>query len=397
MRLLEVNSVCGIESTGKIAVSIADQYENEGWDCRIAYGRDYVPDEYQKYAYRIGNEIAVRLNVLECRLFDNDGFSAYFCTKRFIKWAESFNPDVLWIHNLHGYYININLLFKWIKTRPSMKVYWTLHDCWAFTGHCGYFDFANCFRWKNECHSCPIKREYPASFFADNSRRNYQNKKRIFSGVENMDIITPSQWLADLVKVSILKEYNVKVVNNTINNDVFKPTKGNFKYENHISSKYILLGVANIWSERKGLSDFLQLFLRLPSDYCIILVGIDKKRLEIIRKTLSKNNDKPFSFVKERDGYKISTDDGRILFLVPRTRNAIQLAEIYTLSDVFINTTYEDNYPTVNLEANACGTTVITYNTGGSIETVPKENIVEKGDVEMLLSRVKELVGGGSI
>ncbi len=363
MKVLLINSVCGIRSTGRIATDIAEEYMAQGHTCMIAYGRGDVPEKYKNISYRIGSDFNVKLNGVKARFFDNEALNAKKETEKFIEFANNYNPDLLWLHNLHGYYINIELLFDWIKSRPSMKVRWTLHDCWAFTGHCAHFSLVGCEKWKTGCYSCSQSKEYPASFFSDNSRNNYLIKKKAFSGVKDMTIITPSYWLSNLVKESFLKEYPVEVQHNKIDNDAFKPTEGNFRELYSLSGKFVILGVASAWSDKKGLSDFVKLSNLLSDEYAVVLVGLTKDQAAKLK--------------------------GNII-AIERTDSKEELAAIYTASDIFLNLTYEDNYPTVNLEAQACGTPCITYRTGGSVESVPDENIVEQGDLQGILTKIKE-------
>ena len=230
MKILLINSVCGIGSTGRICTDLAQEYEAQGHEVKIAYGRDsYVPEKYSKYAVRIGSDLDIRIHGVLSRLFDAHGLGSKSATKKFLKWAEEYKPDLLWLHNIHGYYINYELLFEWIKKHPEMEVKWTLHSCWSFTGHCSHFTFVKCYKWKNHCENCPQKKRYPASLFLDCSKGNFDRKKKAFCGVKNMTLITPSKWLADLVKQSFLKEYPVEVRYNTIDTNVFKPTSGNFR------------------------------------------------------------------------------------------------------------------------------------------------------------------------
>lgn len=360
MKLLLINAVCGIGSTGKICGAIAQQYEQEGHEAKIAFGRNgYVPEQFQKYAVRIGSDWDVRLHGVYTRLTDRHGFASRAATRKFLQWASEYDPDVLWLHNIHGYYINIELLFQWIKSRPNMQVKWTLHDCWAFTGHCSHFSFVKCDKWKTGCNNCPQKAEYPASVLRDSSKWNYEKKKDLFTGVANMTLITPSGWLADLVKQSFLREYPVEVVYNTINTEIFRPTPSDFRERYGLQDKKIILGVASVWGPRKGLDDFVKLSSMLDDSYRIVLVGVTAKQAQLL----------PANILS-----------------IARTNNQQELAEIYTAADVFLNPTYEDNYPTVNLEAQACGTKVITYDTGGSKETLKEHGIaLPTGDVAAVL------------
>lgn len=337
----------------------------QGHEVKIAYGRETAPERYQAISHRIGSEPGVNINVLKARLFDNEGLNATLQTKLFIEWADTYNPDMVWLHNLHGYYLNVELLFAWIKSRPHMEVRWTLHDCWAFTGHCAHFSFVKCRRWTEQCRDCPQKKEYPKSLFSEHSIENYRRKKKAFCGVKNMTIITPSYWLADLVKQSFLKEYPVKVEHNTIDTEVFKPTFGDFCARYGIEDKKKILGVSSAWNDRKGFSDFIRLSKLLDDTYVIVLVGLTHQQLQKL----------PPSIIG-----------------IERTNSASHLAEIYTVADVFVNLTYEDTYPTVNLEAQACGTPCLTYRTGGSVESVPPCNVVEQGNLVDMAARIRALL-----
>ena len=307
MKVLLINAVCGTGSTGKICAELAEKYEKDGCEVKIAYGRHaYVPEKYQKYAVRIGSDLDVKLHAVMTRLTDRHGLGSKKATKEFLKWAEEFSPDLLWLHNIHGYYINYEMLFEWIKKHPDMEVKWTLHDCWAFTGHCSHFTFVKCYNWQSKCEKCIQKNRYPASFF-DNSENNFLRKKASFTGVKNMTVITPSKWLADLVRKSFLREYPVEVVYNTINTEIFKPTPSNFREKYGLEGKKIILGVANVWEERKGFDDFIKLSEMIDENHVIVLVGLSEKQL----KNLPAN-----------------------IIGIRRTSGQNKLAEIYTSADV---------------------------------------------------------------
>lgn len=360
MKILMINSVCGIRSTGRICTDIADALEKQGHEVKIAYGRFDVPEQCKKYAVKIGNQLGVYFHIGESLLMDNSGMLSKKVTEQFISWVKEYNPDVIHLHNIHGYYIHVPTLFNYLK-ECNKKILWTLHDCWTFTGHCAYFDFVDCKKWKTGCFHCELKHEYPPCVLLDRSKENYLVKKNMFTGISNMTLITPSKWLADLVKESYLKEYDVKVIHNQINYDVFYPVASNLKEKYHILNKKVVLGVASIWEKRKGLDDFIQLSKKLNDDYVIVLIGLNKKQLKSIPKNV---------------------------IGIEHTSNVQELAQWYSCADVFLNLTYEDNYPTTNLEAIACGTPVITYNTGGSPEsakyygmTVGKGNLEEVADI----------------
>ena len=365
MKVLLINSVCGIRSTGRICTDIAEVLNSKGIDCKIAYGRENVPLKYKDYAVRIGSELNVRIDGLKTRLFDNAGFNSRKATLEFIDIVKEYDPDVIHLHNLHGYYINVEILFDYLK-KSGKKVVLTLHDCWSFTGHCVHFENRGCEKWKDGCHNCPAKKAYPASLFFDNSKKNYKKKKTVFTSSYNMTIVTPSNWLADLVKQSFLGKYDVKVINNGIDLDVFKPTESDFRKRNGFENKKIVLGVASAWSKSKGLYDFIKLSELLSDDYKIVLVGLTKEQMKDVPKNI---------------------------FCIERTNNIKELAEIYSVADVFVNPTYSDTFPTVNIEALACGTPVITYKAGGSPEIVDEKSgiVIEKGDLNALISAIKTI------
>lgn len=361
MKILMINVTCGTGSTGRICTDLAEALSKAGNDIKIAYGRGDVPEKYQKYAIRIGSDFDVNMHALKSRLFDSAGFESKIVTKKFIKWVKNYDPDIIHLHNVHGYYINIEILFNFLK-EFNKPVIWTLHDCWPFTGHCAYFDFAGCNKWKNnDCGSCPQKKKYPTSLVVDASSKNFERKKNLFNSIANLTIVTPSEWLASLVNQSFLKEHSIEVINNGIELNTFKKTSSKVRNKYGLNDKRIILAVADGWGPRKGLHDVIRLSKILPDDNKIIMVGLNG----------SENEKIPDKIIG-----------------IPRTSNVLELVDLYSTADVFINTTYEDNYPTVNLEAQACGTPVITYRTGGSIESVPKDNIVNVGDIETLKEKI---------
>ena len=364
MRILMINSVCGIRSTGRICTDLADALTQKGHKVKIAYGRENVPEQYKKYAVRIGSDLDVKIHGVQSRVLDNTGFGSKNSTRKFLEWAEKYDPDVLHLHNIHGYYINIESLFKWIKSRPKMKVIWTLHDCWAFTGHAAYCEAANCEKWIKGCYECPNKMEYPKAFI-DNSKKNWEKKKRLFSNVKNLTLVTPSKWLADLVGKSFLASYHTEVIHNGIDLDKFKRSSNDSIRERFgLKNKKVILGVAAVWDRRKGLSDFIRLNAMIDKkEYKIVLVGLSEEQVKEL----------PHDIVGIR-----------------HTESVQELIDLYSIAEVFVNPTYEDNYPTTNIEAIACGTPVITYDTGGSGESaVLFGSVIKKGDVAGIYSEIK--------
>ncbi|MBO5746189.1 MAG: glycosyltransferase, partial [Clostridia bacterium] len=348
---------------GRICTDLAEVLEENGHECKIAYGRMNVPEKYQKYAICIGNSFTKKIDAVCSRLLDNTGFNSWFPTLRLVKQIKEFTPDIIHLHNLHGSYINIKILFKFLK-KYNKPVVWTLHDCWTYTGHCAHFTNIGCEKWRTQCFKCPLKHSYPKSLFLDNSVLNYKLKKKLFTSLDDVTLITPSQWLADVTKQSFMGKYNVIPVPNGIDLEVFKPTEGDFRQRYGLEGKVIVLGVASSWDENKGLDDFVKLAGRLDDAFKVVLVGLTNKQLSQMPESI---------------------------LGITRTHSVHELAEIYTTADVFLNLTYQDTYPTVNLEAQACGTPVITYSTGGSVESADQENVVPCGDIDILLHRVKEL------
>lgn len=386
-KLLEISVVCGIRSVGRIAADIAQEYEKKGWECKIAYGRLDVPENCQRFAVRIGDQLNLAVHGISSMLLDRQGLASKKATERFLHWANGYDPDLLWLHVIHGYYINYEMLFAWIKSRPQMKVYWTFHDCWAFTGHCCYFTAEKCQKWKTGCYKCPLKNRYPSSYFLDNSQDNFNRKKAAFTGVKDMTIICPSQWLADLTKISFMGCYPIKVIHNRIDLSAFVPTNGDFKEKYQLQEKNVVLGVASSWDWRKGLRDYIALSQKLPEEYVVLVVGLFEKQIRDIRKDLPESR-----YSKESESVTRYVSDGHAdLLCMTKTDNVRQLAELYTLAFVYANLSYEENYPTTNLEAAACGTTVLTYRTGGSPESCKPENVFEVGDLEAVVKRLKEL------
>lgn len=364
MKVLMINVVCGIRSTGRICTDLAVELEKQGHEVKIAYGRENVPKQFQKYAVRIGTDLDVKLHGIKARLLDGAGFGSKNATVKFIRWIKEYDPDVIHLHNIHGYYINIEVLFKYLRI-CGKKIIWTLHDCWAFTGHCVYFDYVQCDKWLKGCYHCIQKKEYPCSVGLDQSKRNYKMKQQFFTGISDLNLVSPSKWLANLVKQSFMKEYSVKVIQNGVDTKVFKPTESDFREKYHLENKKIILGVASVWDRRKGLNSFVELSKYLPNEYQIVLVGLQEKQI----KELPNN-----------------------IIGILGTDSSEELAAIYTSADVFVNPTLEDNYPTTNIEAIACGTPVLSYNTGGSRESAEMYGLsVQKNNLEELSSALKNI------
>ena len=345
LRYVQMNSFYN-GSTGSIMRGLHDKLTARGVDSYCFWGRRHgTIDGHMRCC---ATKPEVYWHGVMTRLFDRMGFYSKRDTAKLLARLDEIDPDVVHLHNIHGYWVNIEMLFGWLA-KHRCQVRWTLHDCWALTGHCAHFTYVKCAQWKSRCaysKPCPQLDTYPKTISKANCARNYEDKRRIFTSVppERMTLITPSRWLADLVGQSFLKDYQVEVRHNTINTDVFKPTSSDFRERNGIGDRFMVLGVASPWTERKGLSDFVKLARDLDSDkYVIVLVGLSVKQIKHL-------------------------PEGLIGLM--RTESPQELAGIYSTADVFFNPTVEDNYPTVNLEAEACGTPVVTYDTGGCRETL---------------------------
>lgn len=362
MKVLQINSVCGIGSTGRIATDIHQILIGQGHESYIAYGRD--EHKNCENTMKIGTSIDNYTHLAKTRLLDRHGFGSKHATIEFINNLKQLNPDIIHLHNIHGYYINIEILFNYLK-KANKPVVWTLHDCWSFTGHCSYFDYVGCEKWKIGCHDCPQKKSYPSSLIVDNSKENYINKKEIFTGINNLTIVTPSKWLAGLVKESFLSEYPVKFINNGIDLKVFRPNKGEFRQQFKLNDSFIILGVASTWDRRKGLKYFIEMAEKLSKDEVIVLVGLTEKQIKLLPKNI---------------------------IGITKTNNVEELVNIYSNADVFVNPTLEDNFPTTNLEALACGTPVITYDTGGSAESIDNYTgiIISEKNTESLYEAIQK-------
>lgn len=341
-------------STGVIMRCISKKAQDNGLLAYQAYPGDKRNRAYRENDIILCSELQKKIAQ---KLAYYTGLNGCFCVLSTIKFVRKLNricPDIIHLHNLHNSYINLPIFFSYIK-KHHIQVVWTLHDCWAVTGQCPYFTMIECNKWEEGCYDCGQLNIYPAAKL-DRTKMMWGMKKKWFSGIENLTIVTPSQWLADIVRRSFLSEYNLEVINNGIDLTVFKPQKSDFREKYNCKDKYLLLGVAFDWGKRKGLDIFIELSKFLSAEYQIILVGTDEK----IDEQLPQN-----------------------IISIHRTQNQKELAEIYTAADLFLNPTREDNYPTVNMEALACGTPVITFNTGGSPECIDSTCgvVVERDDV----------------
>ncbi len=364
MRLAQINTVCD-GSTGRIMGAIQRQVMEEGHETISFYGRRKGFADLP--CKRFGNAVSFWIHVAINTLFDRQGFGSYFDTKKLIRELRRFDPDIIHLHNLHGYYINLDLLFGYLNNEFKGKLIWTFHDCWPITGHCPYFTRVECDKWQTECHGCPQKTAYPISYGLDNTKRNYRDKKRFFTGNNSLTIICPSIWMEENVRLSFLKDADVRIVNNGIDIDVFKISP---KYTElgrvDITDKKVVLGVARIWEPRKGLKVFLEISERIPDRYLIVLVGLTDRQI----RSLPDN-----------------------IIGIKRTESAYELARIYSTADVFVNPSAEESFSLVTIEALACGTPVVVLDKGAVSELVRYGcgSVLHDPDVEDYIAAIESI------
>lgn len=332
MRYFFINTFCTKGSTGRIVCETARKLIREGNECMIAYGRDTNVSKDIK-TYKIGTKLDIAVHGIMTRLFDRHGFCSKKATRQLLEVIKDYKPDVIWLHNLHGYYLNIEILFSFIKTM-DYKVKWTLHDCWSFTGHCPHFSFVDCNKWMEQCHDCPQLRRYPSCIGWSKTKGNFLRKKKAFTGIKDMELIVPSYWLEGLVKKSFLKDYQVTVQYNTVDNKVFYPIESNIREKYNLTDKIIVLGVAMDWTKYKGLSEYYYLAEKLSDNYKVVLIGLSKRQLSKV----------PDSVLG-----------------LPKTRNIDDLVKWYSTADVLVSASREETFGMTILEAHSCGTPSIVY------------------------------------
>lgn len=367
MKVVQINTVPN-GSTGTIMMNIHKELLRQGHESYVVWGRGRKA--INKNEIYMNDRLGVYFHCFFSRITGKTGFASKRSTKKLIKRLELIKPDVIHLHNIHGYYLNLEILFNYLK-KSKIRVIWTFHDCWPFTGHCAHFGMCKCDKWKRQCNNCPQINTYPSSI-VDSSKYNYQRKKELFTSIENLTIITPSEWLASLVMESFFNKYDIKTINNGIDLNVFKiidKEKLKFRKKYNLDNKKIVLGVASPWTEKKGLKDFIELSKHVDDHYKIVMVGLDDKQISNLPKNILR---------------------------LKKTNNVEELVDIYNSADVLFNPTYEDNYPTVNLEAQACGLPCIVYDTGGCSETLNGDSnnyIIKKGSdsINIAWEKIKEI------
>lgn len=354
-KLIQINVTANWGSTGKISESIGACAIKNGWESYVAYGR--YSNESQSHLVRVGSSINTYWHYGMQRIFDNEGLCSKRATKRLIAEIKRIAPDIIQLHNIHDHYLNYQILFEYLNN-TDIKVVWTFHDCWAFTGHCFHFVTKDCERWKTQCGSCPLRNEYPKTLL-DRSVRNYTLKKSLFAANKNLTIVPCSEWMENFVRESFLNDKQILTIHNGVDLNVFAPTiRGT-----QTSETFKVLAVSSVWTPEKGIHDIYQLREMLPEDVEIVMVGVSEKQQQQLPTGVRG---------------------------IQRTQNIQELVELYNEAGVLINPTYADTFPTVNLEALACGTPVITYNTGGSPEAIDEKTgvVVPQGDVRALADAI---------
>lgn len=368
-KLFQINSVVNIGSTGRITEQIGSFIINKGWESYIAYGR--VACSSTSKLIKVGDKWGQKLHGLHTRILDRHGLASACATYQLVKEIQSHNPDIIHLHNIHGYYLNYKILFDFLAEQ-STPIVWTLHDCWAFTGHCTHFSDINCLKWQTHCFECPKKRNYPESLFLDNSYNNFEYKKKYFNKLSNLTLVTVSHWLASMVNQSFLSKHPLQVIHNGVGIHDFYPKADtvelNAKYG--FNNRKVLLAVATSWSKNKGWEDYIKLAELLPAEYVIVLVGVTKKQNALL----------PPDIIG-----------------IERTESLQELARLYSHAEVLLNLSYQETFGMTTIEASACGTPTIVYNVTASPELVTEETgaIVESGNIPGVMKAIEEIVSKG--
>lgn len=379
MKVLQINTrYKNGGSTGRIVYDLMQVSELNGIEAYVAYGYEF-DNEHDEHTLCMEGKIELTISKLQSRIFARHGFYNQAATKRLLNYLADIQPDIIHLHNMHNHYVHNEMVFEYIK-KHDIPVVWTLHDCWSFTGWCAYFDYAKCGKWRTHCHSCPCKNDYPFTWFSARARSNFDLKQKTFCGVKQMTLVTPSQWLADLTRYSFLKDYPVKVINNGVDTSIFRPCSNDAKEKLGVKGKKLFLAMASGFGIRKGGDYLRQLPELLNDDEVLVLVG--------------------------KGASVLAAENSTKVIGIEYTNDVQELASYYSAADVFINPTLEDNFPTTNIEALACGTPVVTFDTGGSVEAilaggiimednnVRKTNVgavVLQGDIHLLLNAAREI------
>lgn len=369
MRTLFINSVYGTGSTGKIIADMVALMQKSGHVAKALYGIGPSVCANGQNAVKICGQSEYYFHNFMSRMTDHAGLYSRRAARWIIQEIQAFQPDVIHLHTLHGYYVNYELLFDFLK-KAEIPLVWTLHDCWSFTGHCTHFSQEKCMQWKTMCQNCSQLSRYPKCYFGGDVKNNYLRKKAAFTGLSNVVLTVPSRWLAEQVTSSFLGNYPIRVIHNGVDRSIFYPQNGNLRQQYQLQNKKIVLGVANVWDQRKGMEDFFSLSQMLDKKFQIVMIGFTNKQM----RNLPEN-----------------------VLGIQRTANQTELAQWYSEADVFVNPTYEETFGLTTIEAQACGTPVVVYQTDGCPETVVPGNgtLVPQGDLEELKEAIEIILNEG--
>lgn len=371
--LLQINCCNNVYSTGKIVSAIGEMAILNGWNSYIAYPKDYAHSANTPLQF--GNLLDWYFHGFEQRIFDNTclGLGSYISTVRLVKKIKIINPDIIHLHVVVGYYLNLNVLLKFLSGFGK-PIVWTLHSCWEFTGHCTHYDYQGCYRWKNGCYECPLKNEYPQSYIFDRSSKNYEKKRKLFHSLKDLHLVTVSQWLTDELKESFLKDIESRTIYNGVDVESFKPSSDarqeQLRRKYNILGKFVAIGVASTWLPKKGLQDYFKLAQIIQKDTQIVMIGLTKSQI--------------YTLPPEIIG-------------IEKTTNMQELVDWYTTANVVLNLSYEESFGLTTVEGFACGTPSIVYNKTASPELVTEETgfVVNAGDFNNLLKCIQVIRTNG--
>ena len=361
LRVAYINSVAGFGSTGRIVDQLSSM---DGIEGMIFYGRK--ADMAKNPAYRFTKAPGNAKHILMTFLNDRHGFYNSAETRNLNRQISEFHPDLIHLHNLHGYYLDIATLFPYLK-QTGVPVIWTLHDCWSFTGHCAHYESIPCEKWKTLCQDCPALLRYPPTWSGKSVTKNYLQKKQIFNSLgSQLTIVTPSNWLAGQVRMSFLGMNTIRTIHNGISISDFHRSESGFRTQQHIENKFMILACASTWYKEKGLNDLAEFSHMINKSCVLVVIGLRmEQKLRFSKDTI----------------------------FISHIESKQEMSDVYSAADVFLNLSLEDTFPTVNLEAQACGCPVITYQTGGCPETVSRSTgiVVEKGNLISVLQNINDL------
>lgn len=366
IKILRITTEINRSSIGRTTEQIGKLIIAEGWESYIAWGR--TDGESKSYKIHIGGRFSVYSHVLLTRLFDMHGYGSYFATKRFVREVEKIKPDIIHLHDIHGYYINIKVLFNYLR-ESKIPVVWTHHDNWAFTGHCGSIP-EGCDKWKTKCHNCPCYKAYPHSWFIDGSSRNYLYKKNLFTSLKQIYNVGVSEWTCNELKNSFLNKYPIERIYNGVDTSIFKP---NDTVSDYIRKKYqlgdgvLLTAVATAWSKSKGTEDYFELRKIIDKKYTIVFVGA------------------PQSLIDELPEGIIG---------IRRTDSMKELAMIYSASSIVLNLSKSESFGKTTVEGLACGIPGIVYDISASPELLDKETgvVVKYNNIDGVAAAIETIM-----